>query len=224
MSRIARIVYPDYPHHIIQRGNNKQAIFFDDNDKQFYLNLLKKYSSQCGCKIHAYCLMMNHIHLLAVPQHGSSLAKTMQKTSLTFTQFINRKYKRTGRLWECRFHSSLVDKDSYLWAVCRYIERNPVRAKIVNNPIHYKWSSAKSNTSESEKNNLIEPIWKKYVDKKEYIEFLNRADNESDIDMINKYTFIGKPIGSGNFLAYISKTLNINITPKPVGRPKEIVN
>ncbi|GAI54022.1 unnamed protein product, partial [marine sediment metagenome] len=131
MPRIARIVGIGYPHHIIQRGNNRQNIFFDQEDRLLYLKWLEKYSLECGCTIHAYCLMINHVHLLVVPQYNYSLAKTIQKLSLTFTQHINKKYKRTGRLWECRFYSALVDKEPYLWSVGRYIERNPVRAKIV---------------------------------------------------------------------------------------------
>ena len=114
MPRTARIVGVGYPHHIIQRGNNKQAIFFNDKDRKIYLYLLEKYSNECGCDIFAYCLMDNHVHLLAVPDTELALAKAMQKISLTYTQFINRKYNRTGRLWECRYYSSLVDEDAYL--------------------------------------------------------------------------------------------------------------
>jgi len=98
MPRIARIVGIGYPHHIIQRGNNRQDIFFDQEDRRLYLKWLEKYSLECDCTVHAYCLMKNHVHLLAVPQNSYSLAKTMQKLSLRFTQHINKKYKRTGDL------------------------------------------------------------------------------------------------------------------------------
>ena len=111
MPRIARIVASGYPHHIIQRGNNRGRVFFDEKDRQLYLKLLKKYTDESGCIVNAYCLMDNHIHLLLVPLHDDSLSKTMQKLGLRYTQYVNSKYKRTGRLWECRFHSCVVDKN-----------------------------------------------------------------------------------------------------------------
>ena len=114
MPRIARIIAIDYPHHIVQRGNNRQQIFFDDQDYGFYRKLLKKYSSEGVLPINSYCLMNNHVHILATPRTLNSLAKMMQKLSLRYTQYVNKKYKRTGRLWESRFFSSIVDKDSYI--------------------------------------------------------------------------------------------------------------
>jgi len=221
MPRIARIVHAGYPHHIIQRGNNRQSIFWNDQDRRLYLMLLKKYSKLCECKIHAYCLMTNHVHILAVPQHNLSLSKMMQKISLTFTQHINRKYRRTGRLWECRFHSALVDTDAYFLTVCRYIERNPTRAKMVNKPTEYPWSSAKTNTSQNS-DNIIEPIWNTYVEREEYIRFLNKNEEKEEIELIAKSTITGKPIGTEKFLTQIEKTLRRKVIVFPRGRPRKV--
>lgn len=220
MPRIARIVGIGYPHHIIQRGNNRQNIFFDQEDRRLYLKLLEKYSLQCGCMIHAYCLMKNHVHLLAVPQNSYSLAKTMQKLSLRFTQHINKKYERTGRLWECRFFSALVDKETYLWSVGRYIERNPVRAKIVSNPDEYQWSSAQANSSGKEMG-FIRPIWEGDTKREEYITFLNKPDKKEEIEIIEKSTISGKPIGTGEFLIQMVEALDITINMRPKGRPRK---
>ncbi|MCK4245286.1 MAG: transposase [Candidatus Omnitrophica bacterium] len=222
MPRTARIVGAGYLHHIIQRGNNRQAVFFDDEDRRVYLKLLKKYTDECNCKIKAYCLMNNHIHLLLIPQHDNSLSKTMQKLSLRYTQYINSKYKRTGRLWECRFHSSVVDRERYLWSVCRYIERNPIRAKIVNEPVKYKWSSAKVNTSLDQQDNLVEPIWQDHLEREEYIKFLNQPDNKDEIGRIRKSTFGGIPMGTDEFLKDIAKTLGVIIKIRPRGRPRKM--
>ncbi len=219
MPRIARIVVAEYPHHVVQRGNNKQAIFFDDADRKQYLKLLKKYSLDCGCKIHAYCLMDNHIHILFVPQYEYSLARTMQKLSLRYTQYVNKKYKRTGRLWECRFHSALVDKERYLLSVCRYIERNPVRAKIVSEPNQYLWSSAGCGTADQQ-DGFIEPIWQNLIERKEYIEFLNSPDDKNDVEVIKKSTYMGKPMGTEGFINQIVNTLGITMNTRPRGRPK----
>ena len=221
MPRIARIVGEGYPHHIVQRGNNRQRVFHDDGDRQFYLTLLQKYSKECSCKINAFCLMENHVHLLAVPCNKDSLAKTMQKLSLRFTQYVNKKYNRTGRLWECRFYSCLVDKDAYLWAVCRYIEKNPVRAKIVIRPDQYKWSSAKANSSAKEQFSFIEPIWKNYIDREEYRKFLNNQDDKREIEQIRKAIYTGKPIGTDKFFKRIGNTLGIVITARRRGRPSK---
>jgi putative transposase len=217
MPRIARIVAEGYPHHIIQRGNNRQAVFFDNEDKRFYLELLKKYSRECGNRIHAYCLMDNHVHMLATPLRYDSLAKAMQKLSLSFTQHINRKHKRTGRLWECRFHSSLVDREGYLWAVCRYIERNPVRAKMVNKPSQYEWSSANS----THKSDIVESIWDN-AQRQKYIDYLNMPEDESQVQIIRKHTYSGKPIGSAGFIVNIAKVLKIDLSTRPKGRPRKI--
>lgn len=218
MPRIARIVAEGYPHHIIQRGNNRQAVFFDNEDRRLYLGLLKKYSKECGSRLHAFCLMDNHIHILATPQQSDSLARTMQKLSLRFTQHVNKKYRRTGRLWECRFHSSLIDAENYLWAVCRYIERNPVRAKIVINPSQYKWSSANN----AHKNDIVESVWDE-VQKQEYIDYLNRPDDDSQVQAIRKNTYSGKPIGSVEFIDSIAKMLNIELSTRPKGRPGKTI-
>jgi len=223
MPRIARIVGIGYPHHIIQRGNNRQNIFFDQEDRRLYLKWLKKYSLECGCTVHAYCLMSNHVHLLFVPQYNYSLAKTMQKLSLTFTQHINKKYKRTGRLWECRFHSALVDKESYLWSVGRYIERNPVRAKIASKPDEYRWSSAKANIT-GKGMDFIKPIWQDDAKREEYITFLNNPDKEEEIEIIKKSTICGKPIGSEEFLNQMIEALGITINTRPKGRPRKRKN
>ncbi|MBN2097149.1 MAG: transposase [Candidatus Omnitrophica bacterium] len=220
MPRIARIIYTGYPHHIVQRGNNRQDVFFSNAEKRVYLELLKKYSKENNCSILAYCLMPNHIHILAVPYQELSLAKTMQKLSLTYTQYINSKYSRTGRLWECRFHSTVVDKDAYLWKVCRYIERNPVRAKIVQSPTEYEWSSAKINTSEAE-SSFIEPIWKNYIKFDEYLEFLNSQEDEEQIKEIRKSTLKGRPVGTQDFLKQVAQDLNISIYSRRRGRPKK---
>ena len=123
MPRIARVTAIGYPHHITQRGNNKSVVFFDDDDRRFYLAMLKRYAESCGLKLWTYCLMSNHVHLLAVPEHEHSLARGIGGVNLVYTQYVNRKYKQSGRLWQNRFFSTVVEEDQYLLAVARYIER-----------------------------------------------------------------------------------------------------
>jgi putative transposase len=213
MSRIARVVGAGYFHHIVQRGNNKQTIFFDDADKQIYLELLKKYSKECECHVYAYCLMNNHVHLLLIPQQENSLAKAMQKLSLRYTQIFNEKYDKSGRLWECRFHSALVDKDEYLLTVCRYIERNPVRANMVNHPKQYKWSSYRIN-AEGEKHNFVESVWGNDEDRRAYYQFVNQPDDDEEMFKVRKYTANGQPIGTNKFLGQLNRELGLSIKPR----------
>lgn len=222
MPRTARIVNPGYPHHITQRGNNKQAIFKCNYDRQLYLNLLKKYSCQCGCKVHSYCLMSNHLHLLLVPDQNASLARTMQKINTSYAQYINKKYDRTGTLWEGRFFSTVVDKEAYLWTACRYVEQNPLRAGIVDEAIKYKWSSARI-SSDLIKSNFVEPVWEKYLNKNEYIRLLAENIKEKEVKKIRESTSKGIPFGSKKFLRkIIKKCKKRKIPEKKVSAEREI--
>jgi putative transposase len=116
MPRIARIVATGYPHHVTQRGNNRTTVFFDDEDRQTYLKLLSLYSQKNHLRIWAYCLMNNHIHLLAVPETEIALARGIGLTNQVYTQYLNRKLRQSGRIWQNRFFSCVIDNDQYLWA------------------------------------------------------------------------------------------------------------
>ncbi|GAG25404.1 unnamed protein product [marine sediment metagenome] len=142
----------------------------------------------------------------------------MQKISLSYTQYINKKYNRTGRLWECRFFSAVVDKESYLWLVCRYIEQNPLRAGMTNQATKYKWSSAKINVGLTN-SDFVEPIWKKYLDRNEYQRLLAEIIKEKEIRKIRKSTSKGIPLGSRKFLNKMVKQFGKGIIPKPRGNP-----
>lgn len=145
MPRSARLVVPDLPLHIIQRGNNRAGCFIDDSDRTFYLFHLGRGLIRFQCSLHAYCLMTNHVHLLITPRKAEGCGLLMKHVSQLYSQYINRKYKRTGGLWEGRFRSCVVESDSYLLACYRYIELNPVRAGLVQSPQDYCWSSYRIN-------------------------------------------------------------------------------
>ena len=141
MARSPRIALPGYPHHVIQRGNNRQAIFLSDEDYKFYLGCFRKAKEERRCRIYAYCLMSNHVHFLIEPADSQGLSRLLQSVGRRYVQYFNWRHGRTGTLWEGRFRSSLVSMDDYLLACCRYIELNPVRAKMVPHPRDYRWSS-----------------------------------------------------------------------------------
>jgi len=145
MPRKPRFFVPEIPNHIIQRGNNKEAVFYEDEDYSAYKNILYESADKYGTKIHAYVLMTNPIHLLVTAGTADAISLMMQNIGRYYVLYINHKYKRTGTMWEGRFKSSLVDSDVYVLACMRYIEMNPVRANMVDSPHEYKWSSYRAN-------------------------------------------------------------------------------
>lgn len=220
MPRVARIINPGYPHHITQRGNNKQLIFRTLEDGYLYIKLLKKHLQDENCRLNAYCLMPNHIHLLLIPEQNNSLSKAMHKISLSYTRYINKKYDRTGRLWESRFFSSTIDRETYLWAVCRYIEQNPLRAGLTDNPFEYRWSSAKINAGLVEPG-FLKPVWEEYLDNPEYSHLLIKPLKKETIEKIRKNTSKGTPLGSKEFLNKMSTKFGKKVIPRPRGNPRK---
>lgn len=220
MPRIARAVAEGFPHHVVQRGNNREKVFFDKEDRDKYLSLLKKYSDKWNSPILAYCLMSNHVHLLSRPKGNESLYKMMQGATLCYTQYINRRYKRTGRLWESRYHSCIVDKERYLWAVTRYIEQNPVRAKMVKSAEDYPHSSAKAHIKGSKDEILGEELFAK-EQRKDYAEFIKADISQEEMNRIRYSTKTGRPFGSDEFIKKMEKKLERRFILKSAGRPRK---
>ena len=141
MSRQPRLAVPGYPHHIIQRGNNRQAIFADADDYQRLLDALREQAAANQVAVHAYVLMSNHLHLLVTPQTTEGMSRTMQALGRSYVRHFNRRHGRSGTLWEGRYRSTLIEAERYLLACMAYIELNPVRAGMVAAPADYPWSS-----------------------------------------------------------------------------------
>ena len=141
MPRKPRFHLPGVPVHVVQRGNNRQAVFYDEQDYRAYLKWLEEGAERYGCAIHAYVLMTNHVHLLVSPAHGESLGRLMQYLGRYYVLYINHHYGRSGTLWEGRYKASLIQAQDYLLACYRYIELNPVRAGMAKGPGQYRWSS-----------------------------------------------------------------------------------
>ena len=145
MPRKPRFNLVGIPQHVIQRGNNREPCFFSEEDYRHYLEDLQASAEKFHCRIHAYVLMTNHVHLLVTPMVDSGVSQMMQALGRRYVYFVNKTYKRTGTLWEGRYKASLIDSDRYLLTCMRYIELNPVRANMVNHPGDYKWSSYPAN-------------------------------------------------------------------------------
>ena len=222
MPRIARIIAPGYPHHITQRGNNRSSVFFDDEDRQTYLKLLTSYSRLHALQILAYCLMDNHVHLLAVPETEIALARGIGLTNQVYTQYLNHKLNQSGRIWQNRFFSCVVENEQYLWAVARYIELNPLKAGLAEHAEEYRWSSAKAHLTVAEDTVLgSASTWLDPSEKNAYSKFVLTENEEMDAK-IRQSTRTGRPFGSENFIDMLEFQLKQVLRPKKAGRPTSI--
>lgn len=215
---MARVVIPNIPHHIIQRGNRSQQTFFNNTDKIFYLNLLRKNAEASGIQIWAYCLMDNHVHLIAVPGKKDSLAKGIGDTHKYYTHMVNLRENWRGYLWQGRFSSFPLD-EKYLYAAIRYVERNPVRAGIVKRAEDYEFSSAKAHVYKKRDILLSDSfIIEKIGD---WRSFLAENDNEDNIKLFRKHSRVGRPLGHRQFIEKLEHLTGRMLTPMKPGRKKK---
>jgi putative transposase len=207
MLRTFRAIAVGYPHHVTQRGNNRENVFFDDQDRRTYLEYLNKYADKYQFNLWAYCLMSNHIHLLAVPQVQDSLAFGIGLVNQNYTRYINRKYLRSGRLWQNRFFSCIVDTDEHLGEVARYIENNPVKAGMIAEARNYKWSSARYHLEDEQDSLMKRSLWLEEKDREDYRSFL-AGNDERIANAINMATLRGRPYcGSSNLENILGRCL-----------------
>ena len=219
MARVARVVAVDYPHHITQRGNNRQIVFNDDEDREKYLALIKKYSQQYNVSILSYCLMPNHVHFISIPHKEDSLAKTFNFAHMRYSQYFNKKTGSCGHLWQGRFYSCVLD-EPHLIIASRYIERNPVRAKMVKKAWEWKWSSAEYNIGNRAKDIIINRSLAEYTGerKQDWKKRLTEEDNEGFIRRIKAQTAKGLPLAEDEFIYKLEEKLNRKLRADPRGR------
>lgn len=216
MPRFARITVPGCPHHLIQRGNRRQKVFFSDEDKGFYLLLLARQAHRCGLSIWAYCLMDNHVHLVAVPKSKDSLSRGLGELHRRYTLVINTRENWRGFLWQGRFLSYPLD-EAYCYAAVRYIERNPVRAGLVTRAEMYGWSSARAHVRH-EAHPLLTPfpLLKAIPD---WATYLGQKESQGEIEEFRLHERTGRPLGSEDFLARMEALTGRVLLPRPKGRP-----
>ena len=207
MARNARVVVPGIPHHVTQRGSRRQPVFFKEIDRLVYRRILKKECEQFGVQIWAYCLMENHIHLIAVPEKDNSLAKALGAAHQRYSRYINRREGWTGFLWQGRFASFSMD-ENYLLAAVRYVERNPVEAKLVSRAEDYPWSSARAHVL-GDKDFLLSPCFlsETIVD---WAAFLFMEGDKEAERLVVEHSRAGLPLGDKEFIQRIQSQ---------VGRP-----
>ena len=219
MPRVARIVIPGIPHHITQRGNNRQDTFFVDDDRRRYLAILKEQSKKFGLPISGYCLMTNHVHLIATPVDEDSLALAIGRTNLIYSQYVNRLHGRSGHLWQNRFFSCALDDHHFITALA-YVERNPVRAVMTRKATDYPWSSARAHLGKADASGLLDQLeWSKVPEAAEWRAWLVRPEDETEIARLRLNTNRGRPLGTDGFLSKLEHKLGKRLRPLPEGRP-----
>ncbi|PKO34528.1 MAG: transposase [Betaproteobacteria bacterium HGW-Betaproteobacteria-7] len=230
MPRRPRVLLSGYPLHIVQRGINREPCFFTDEDYHCYLHWLEESARACGCAIHAYALMTNHVHLLITPEKDGGPSRLMQSLGRRYVQYANRFYRRTGSLWEGRYKSSVVQAENYLVTCQRYIELNPVRAGMVVDPGQYRWSSYRANGL-GEVDARLTPH-KCYLslgqgdgERQAAYRALFRPELEAEaINDIRKALQSGMPLGNERFAETICGNLGIRHNTGKRGRPNRAVD
>ncbi len=227
MPRRPRLALPHVPLHLIQRGNNRQACFFANEDYRVYLDWLTEYAGKTGCRVHAYVLMTNHVHLLVSSEHGEGPGRLMKALGQRYVQYVNRTYRRSGTLWEGRFRSCPIQEDAYLLACQRYIELNPVRANMVEHPGDYPWSSYRTH-AQGEPSALIHshPLYLALSAEETqrhaaYRELFRHALEPGMVDDIRRAVHGNYALGNDLFAEQIEAALSQRAKPGKAGRPRK---
>jgi len=222
MPRLPRTVFANLPHHVTQRGNRREDIFFTDDDREIYLSWLREYSDKHQVEVLAYCLMTNHIHLVVVPATDDGLQRVLKPLHMRYAQRINRARGWKGHLWQGRFFSSPLD-DAYLWAAVRYVERNPVRAGIVHRAEDYRWSSAAAHCGSRTDGLLnLDSSWsKQFAVVQDWSAWLAEGDETEKIRILRQNIDNGVPCGNEGFVRRLGKVVGRGLEYRPQGRPKK---
>ena len=208
MPRNARSLVPGVPYHVTQRGTDRQKVFFSIQDRKVYLDLLHQNLADAGVRLLAYCLMTNHIHAVVTPERGDSLAVLFRRVHGRYAQYLNARMGRSGHLWQARFYSCPL-AEGHLDTPLRYVECNPVRARLVDEPWAYRWSSAAAHTAGLRDGGWLDPeIWRERGGAAGWRELLAGSELAPVIHMLRRCTYAGRPFGGEEFVAAMESALN----------------
>lgn len=215
MARLARVVVPGVPHHVTQRGNRRQETFFCDADYTVYKTLMAEWCAKCGVEVWAYCLMSNHVHLILVPGDEHGLARAVGEAHRRYTRYINAREGWSGYLWQGRFASFPMD-EGHLLGAAAYVERNPVKAKMVRTARHYKWSSARAHLAAKDDDLVsIGPLLERCED---WPSLIRGRDDEEDLKVFHAHKSTGRPLGDDAFIKGVERQLDRTLRPAKRGR------
>lgn len=221
MARLPRVIAVDTPHHVTQRGNAGRFVFQGDADRLVYLQLLHQNCRLHGLSLLGYCLMSNHVHLVAVPERADSLELALQHAHGRYAAYFNARYESSGHLWQGRYYSCPLDR-AHLWRALRYTELNPVRAGLVMDPAAYRWSSAANHCGRGAAYTPVDLApWPEPWSASDWSEYLNAAISEDEAMAIRKCTHTGRPLGGETFVHGLEKALSRRLMPGKGGRPRK---
>ena len=214
MARLVGIVIPGLPHHVTQRGNRREAIFFEDGDHEVYLDLLAEQTLKAGVAVWAYCLMPNHVHLILRPAHSGDLGHAVGEAHRRYTNFINARGRWTGHLFQSRFASVVLD-DLHLIRAVRYVSLNPVRARLAARPKDWKWSSVRAHLAGVDDALVtVRPV----LDRIPHLKALLEAEAEEDFSDLRRAETTGRPLGTPEFVDGLERILGRTIARRAPGR------
>lgn len=216
MSRKARLVLPGIPHHVTQRGNRQANIFLNPPDRDVYVSVMCEAAAKFGVRFRAYCLMTNHVHFIAIPEETFSLAKAFHRAHTIYSGWFNETYQCSGHLFQGRAHSSPLDETHY-WTAMRYVERNPVKAGLVDCAQDYPWSSAAAHCG-LRSDRLLEPASMYSLNHSQWSQWISDAGSEEEYQRIRERTRIGLPCGNEEFIRRIEVELGRSLSPRRRGR------
>ena len=215
MARMARVVVPGFPHHVTQRGNRKQETFFEPGDYRAYLRLVSKAKVDAGAEIWAYCLMPNHVHLVVVPERDDSLAMLFRDAHRRYTRRINTRKGWCGHLWQERFHSFPMD-EAHLLAAVRYVELNPVRAGVCEEPTDWRWSSVHAHIRrEDDLLVTVNPMLERTGDWPSYLSDSGASDHQ--LDTLRRHSRTGRPAGNEGFVSVLEDLTGRRLSKSKTG-------
>ena len=206
------------PHHVTQRGNGRQDVFLSDGLRRVYLELLTEHAAGNGLRVLAYCVMTNHVHVVAIPESERSLANTFRHAHARFSQYWNTEFRRTGHLWQNRFYSCPVE-EAAAWRVVRYVEQNPVRAGMVKQAVDYAWSSARAHAGLETSPVVEDGWWTERWSGASWAAVLEEGDEEAAA--IRLATYSGRPYGCVEFVRGLEKELGRRLERRKGGRPRK---
>ena len=226
MARLPRLTVPGYPHHIIQRGNNRQPVFAVDADYETLLSMLDEHAREKSVALHAYVLMSNHFHLLATPETADGIPQMMQAVGRRYVRYFNQRQARTGTLWEGRYRSTLIQAERYLVACMVYMDLNPVRARMVASPIDYPWSSHRHYVG-LRNDKIVTPhplIWEMgntpFARDAAYSELVQSGIGEDQQRALTDSALRGWALGEAEYVAALQKRTERRVTRGAAGRPR----
>jgi len=225
MARQPRLALPGYPHHVIQRGNNRQPIVLDEADRRMLYSLWLEESQRHKVAVNAYVLLDNHFHMLLTPPSDEAMSLMMQSVGRTYVRYFNKRHNRSGTLWEGRYKSSLIDSEGYLLTCMAYIDLNPVRAGLAESAEDFRWSSYKHLAGQSI-DKLVTPhalYWglgnTPFAREAAYAEFVAGGLSAATQKALTESALKGRVVGRPDFLRSLEKSTQRQILPQKSGRP-----